>query len=167
MYFKKTARNNKKRHQKTVILRVNESIRFTHSKLMLCSFQEKRPDGLLHGGKKRLLLPWGASVHPKAQEHPRDSSAPQAKGCTYKELGVFLQLTQQDWKIKGKEADSLTSKVKEQTSSGLEATKKSILQHRIILLPKMHVVNTSRTQAEHGRNIFVSVFSYAIQFPYC
>lgn len=101
-------------------------------------------------------------MHPSGKEHPRDSSAAQAKGCTHKELGVFLQLTQQDQKIQGEEADSLTSKVKECTSSELEATKKSILQHKVILLPEANVVNTPRTQAEYCRNIFESLFSYAI-----
>lgn len=160
MYLKKKKGNNKTTHQKVVVLRVNESIWFAHSKLMLCSFQEKRPDGPC-GGKKRPLLSWGAAVYPKGKEHPRDSSASQAKGCAHKELGVFLQVTQQDWKIKGKEADSLTSKGKERASSGLEATKKSILQCKIILLPEANVVNMPGTQAEYCRNIFVSIFPYA------
>lgn len=59
--------------------------------LNLCSFQEKRPDGLC-GDKKRLLFPWGATVHPKGKEHPRDSGVSQAKGSEHKKLGVFLQL---------------------------------------------------------------------------
>ena len=42
------------------------------------------------------ILPWGATVHPNGKECPRDSSAPQAKGCAHKELGVFLQLPEQD-----------------------------------------------------------------------
>lgn len=138
-----------------MLLKVND-------KHLICSFQtyalffsEKRADGQC-GGKMRLLLPWGSTVHCKGKEDPRGSSASHAKGCAHKQ-GIFLQFTQ-DWKIKGKEGDSSTTKVQEKSSSGLEATKLCILQHKIILLLEGNTANAPGTQGEYRRNIFICFF---------
>lgn len=70
-------------------------------------------------------------------------------------------------RFKGKEGDSLTSKVQEKTSSGLEATRKHILQHKIILLLEGNIAKaTLQRQQEHRLNTVETFlylfFSYAI-----
>lgn len=57
----------------------------------------------------------------------------------------------------------MTLKVQEKTSSGLEATKKCILQHKIILLLEGNIANAPGTQAEYQRNVSASIF-FLMQF---